>query len=148
MGTFINSVTERSEHANNIDYAIVMTLVKTVSNDMSCLVRKELVNALQWVVLAFEHIFLSFVMRENCPLQEVSVTPTSLRRIGSRDRLRTPDDSLEKMKRVSSSSSINNMGHSKGSLTHTGSLGTLPGLSYGSYINIYVEYKLKQCFFI
>ncbi|EFA08847.1 regulatory-associated protein of mTOR isoform X1 [Tribolium castaneum] len=141
LGTFINSVTERSEHANNIDHAIVMTLVKKVSNDMSHLVRKELVNALQWVVLAFEHVFITLSMKEilsHYPLQEVNVTSPGLRRIGSRDRLRTSEDSVDKMKRVSSSSSINNMGQMKGSLSHTGSLGTLPGLGYGSiYMKIW-----------
>jgi regulator-associated protein of mTOR len=142
LGTFISSVAERSEHANNIDHAIVMTLIKKVSNDISHLVRKELINALQWVVLAFEHVFLTLAMKEtltNYPLQEVSVTSPGLRRIGSKDRLRTSDDSGgDKMKRVSSSSSINNMGQMKGSLSHTGSLGTLPGLGYGSvYMKIW-----------
>ena len=40
LGTFISSVTERSEHANNIDHSIAMTLINTVSYDMSPLVRK------------------------------------------------------------------------------------------------------------
>jgi hypothetical protein len=40
LGTFISSVTERSEHANNIDHSIAMTLINTVSHDMSPLVRK------------------------------------------------------------------------------------------------------------
>lgn len=40
LGTFINSVTTRSEHANNIDQIIAMTLINTVSHDMSPLVRK------------------------------------------------------------------------------------------------------------
>lgn len=51
LGTFINSVTTRSEHANNIDQIIAMTLINTVSHDMCPLVRKvsqdcdlELVN--------------------------------------------------------------------------------------------------------
>ncbi|KAJ3644718.1 hypothetical protein Zmor_022428 [Zophobas morio] len=138
LGTFINSVTERSEHANNIDHAIVMTLVKRVSNDMSHLVRKELVNALQWVVIAFEHVFLTLAMKETLSnLQEVVASP-GLKRTGSRDRLRTSEDGMDKMKRVSSSSSINNMGHMKSSLSHTGSLGTLPGLGYGSiYMKIW-----------
>lgn len=142
LGTFINSVTERSEHANNIDHAVIMTLVKRVSNDMSSLVRKELVIALQWVVLAFEHVFITLAMKEsllsNYPLQEVNVTPIGLKRIGSRDRLRTSEDNVDKMKRVSSSSSINNLSQTKGCLSHTGSLGTLPGLGYGSiYMKIW-----------
>jgi hypothetical protein len=40
LGTFVSSVTERSEHANNIDHSIAMTLINTVSHDMSPLVRK------------------------------------------------------------------------------------------------------------
>lgn len=40
LGTFINSVTTRSEHANNIDQIIAMTLINTVSYDMCPLVRK------------------------------------------------------------------------------------------------------------
>nr|CAD7430315.1 unnamed protein product [Timema monikensis] len=40
LGTFISSVTERSEHANNIDHSIAMTLINTVTYDMSPLVRK------------------------------------------------------------------------------------------------------------
>jgi regulator-associated protein of mTOR len=40
LGTFISSVTERSEHANNIDHSIAMTLINNVSHDMSPLVRK------------------------------------------------------------------------------------------------------------
>lgn len=40
LGTFVNSVSERSEHANNIDHSIAMTLINTVSHDMSPLVRK------------------------------------------------------------------------------------------------------------
>lgn len=40
LGTFINSVTTRSEHANNIDQIIAMMLINTVSHDMCPLVRK------------------------------------------------------------------------------------------------------------
>lgn len=40
LGTFISSVTERSEHANNIDQSVAMTLINTVSQDMCPLVRK------------------------------------------------------------------------------------------------------------
>ncbi|CAH0563709.1 unnamed protein product [Brassicogethes aeneus] len=147
LGTFINSVTERSEHANNIDHGIVMTLVTTMIDDMSCLVRKELVNALQWVVLAFEQSFVSVARKESQLSQDyysssnVS-TPTSLRRISSRDRLRVNDDSLERMKRVNSSSSINNMSQQRMTSSHSGSLGTLPGLSFGS---VYMKIWLALC---
>lgn len=40
LGTFISSVNERSEHANNIDQSVAMMLINTVSQDMSPLVRK------------------------------------------------------------------------------------------------------------
>lgn len=40
LGTFINSVTERSEHANNIDQSVAMMLINTVAQDMCPLVRK------------------------------------------------------------------------------------------------------------
>lgn len=87
LGTFINSVTERSEHANTIDHSVVMTLVNNVSSDMSSLVRCELVKALQWVVLAFEHAFINVARQEGLGYnigQDVNRTPTAMRRIGSR----------------------------------------------------------------
>lgn len=40
LGTFISSSTKRSEHANNIDQTIAMTLITTVTSDMCPLVRK------------------------------------------------------------------------------------------------------------
>lgn len=56
LGTFISSVIIRSEHANNIDRSIAMNLLTMVSNDMSSLVRLELVAALQWMVIQIEAI--------------------------------------------------------------------------------------------
>lgn len=85
LGTFINSE-ERSDHANSIDHSIVMTLVNTVSRDMSSLVRRELVAALQWIILAFQHAFVSVAAQENnlgSTSQESTPTNT-LKRIGSR----------------------------------------------------------------
>jgi len=40
LGTFISSVVERSEHANNIDQSVAMNLLNTAARDMSVLVRK------------------------------------------------------------------------------------------------------------
>ena len=40
LGTFVNSVKTRSEHANNIDQTIAMMLINTVTYDMCPLVRK------------------------------------------------------------------------------------------------------------
>ncbi|XP_012256997.1 regulatory-associated protein of mTOR isoform X2 [Athalia rosae] len=153
LGTFINSVTKRSEHANNIDQIIAMTLINTVSHDMSPLVRKELVVALQWMVLHFENSFVTLaVAEENSrrdPMVETLSPFTGMRRIGSKDRLKvlspnntygtdTTDFSQDRMKRVSSSSSISSLGNNWEfvrkpceSIGHT-SLGNLPSLSYGS----------------
>ncbi|XP_018566383.1 regulatory-associated protein of mTOR isoform X2 [Anoplophora glabripennis] len=141
LGTFINSVTERSEHANNIDHSIVMTLVNTVSGDMSSLVRKELINALQWVVLSFEHVFVNLAVKEHnsiSPVQD-TIPPLGMRRAGSKDRdlprlndydsIKKPTNDTEKhLGRVPSSPYLNHMGNS----TMSQSLGTLPGLGYGS----------------
>ncbi|KAJ8916102.1 hypothetical protein NQ315_004468 [Exocentrus adspersus] len=146
LGTFINSVTERSEHANNIDHSIVMTLANTVSGDMSSLVRKELINALQWVVLAFEPVFVNLAVKEHnsisSPMQD-AVSPGGLRRIASKDVIRITDydskDSLKKsvtydakdsLKKTSSSSYINI--NYIGNPIMSQSLGTLSSLGYGS----------------
>lgn len=66
LGTFISSVTDRSEeHANNIDRIIAITLLENVAEDMSPLVRLELVAALQWMVLLFESQFVTVYMQEH-----------------------------------------------------------------------------------
>ncbi|XP_073834045.1 regulatory associated protein of MTOR complex 1 [Musca autumnalis] len=66
LGTFISSVTDRSEeHANNIDRIIAITLLENVAEDMSPLVRMELVAALQWMVLLFESQFVTVYMQEH-----------------------------------------------------------------------------------
>ncbi|XP_020291270.1 regulatory-associated protein of mTOR isoform X2 [Pseudomyrmex gracilis] len=141
LGTFINSVTTRSEHANNIDQIIAMTLINTVSYDMCPLVRKELVVALQWMVLHFENSFVTLAIAEENSRKDLIVETLSpfsgMRRINSRDRLKmlSPNNTYtvettdgfgpqDRIKRVSSSSSISSLGHN--------SLGNLPSLSYGS----------------
>ncbi|XP_071450687.1 regulatory-associated protein of mTOR-like [Hetaerina americana] len=172
LGTFISSVTERSEHANNIDHSIAMTLINTVSQDMSPLVRKELVVSLQWMVIMFENAFVGVALQQQdegksprdgmlspqFPLvPEVTLTAVSgMKRIASRDRLKmlAPGSGLlphlgveagsgpgggggvldaahpavsspvDRMKRVSSSSSISSLGLC--------SLGNLSSLSFGS----------------
>ncbi|XP_075158301.1 regulatory associated protein of MTOR complex 1 [Haematobia irritans] len=66
LGTFISSVTDRSEeHANNIDRIIAITLLENVAEDMSPLVRLELAAALQWMVLLFESQFVTVYMQEH-----------------------------------------------------------------------------------
>ncbi|KZC07312.1 Regulatory-associated protein of mTOR [Dufourea novaeangliae] len=140
LGTFVNSVTTRSEHANNIDQIIAITLINTVSHDMCPLVRKELVVALQWMVLHFENSFVTLALAEENSRKDLVVETFSpfsgMRRISSRDRLKmlSPNNTYsvdstdgfggDRIKRVSSSSSISSLGHS--------SLGNLPSLSYGS----------------
>ncbi|XP_066593709.1 regulatory-associated protein of mTOR isoform X1 [Prorops nasuta] len=139
LGTFINSVTTRSEHANNIDQIIAMTLLNTVSYDISPLVRKELVVALQWMVLHFENSFITLAVAEDNARKDFvveSLSPFSgIKRIGSKDRLKmlsstayntdtTDGFSQDRIKRVSSSSSISSLGYS--------ALGNLPSISYGS----------------
>ncbi|XP_063991237.1 regulatory-associated protein of mTOR isoform X1 [Diachasmimorpha longicaudata] len=151
LGTFINSVTKRSEHANNIDQMIAMTLINTVTHDMSPLVRKELVVALQWMVLHFENSFVTLAIAEENSRRDLVVETFSpfsgMRRIGSRDRLKgmpnntyIGDNDLgqDRIKRVSSSSSISSLGNNWEFvrkpcefLGHS-SLGNLPSLSYGS----------------
>uniref|UniRef100_A0A0A9WPK3 Regulatory-associated protein of mTOR n=2 Tax=Lygus hesperus TaxID=30085 RepID=A0A0A9WPK3_LYGHE len=73
LGTFINSATERSEHANNIDHSVAMNLLNVVSKDMSPLVRKELVVALQNMVIVFENSFMSVALQE---LRETAQVPS------------------------------------------------------------------------
>jgi len=58
LGTFINSSSERTDHANTIDHSIGMKLVSTSIHDSSVLVRHELVVALQYLVFAFESQFI------------------------------------------------------------------------------------------
>lgn len=64
-----------------------MTLVNNVNSDMSSLVRKELVKALQWFVLVFEHAFWN-VANQECnnagPQMDVTRTPTGMGRVASR----------------------------------------------------------------
>lgn len=60
-----------------------MTLINNVSGDMSSLVRKELVKALQWFVLVFEHAFLNVANQEST-VQDVTKTPTGMGRVASR----------------------------------------------------------------
>ncbi|KAH8399810.1 hypothetical protein KR215_003199 [Drosophila sulfurigaster] len=65
LGTFISSVTDRSEEqANNIDRIIAITLLEKVGEDMSPLVRLELAAALQWMVLLFETQFVTVYLSE------------------------------------------------------------------------------------
>ncbi|GAB0100210.1 regulatory-associated protein of mTOR [Sergentomyia squamirostris] len=124
LGTFISSVKKRSEHANNIDRQIAMTLLSKVGNDMSPMVRMELVAALQWMVLLFQKQFTSVYLQE----------PSSA--------LHHQTHSLERnvnMKRVSSSSSIMSMGVS--TVANYASSGTISLVGFGS-----INMRLWQSF--
>ncbi|XP_014234805.1 regulatory-associated protein of mTOR [Trichogramma pretiosum] len=155
LGTFVSSVTKRSEHANNIDQAIGMMLISTVTNDMSPIVRMELVVALQWLVLHFENLFVNLAVAEEKGRRELVVETLSpfsgMRRISSKDRLKmlspnahgnsgsdsTDGFNSDKIKRVSSVSSISTLGGNwefvrKPSETLGHGMGYLPSLAYGS----------------
>ncbi|XP_065167267.1 regulatory-associated protein of mTOR isoform X2 [Atheta coriaria] len=112
LGTFINSVQTMTEHSKVIDHSVVMTLVNNVGNDMSPLVRKELVVAIQWFILAFERSFLSVAAHEAS--KDDSNTPphsgVDLPRTGSRlfGEWSHRDD---RIKRVNSSSSISTIAY-------------------------------------
>lgn len=60
LGTFINSPTERTDQVNTINLRIGISLLSKagVLSDSSPLVRKELVAALQWLVIQFESQFV------------------------------------------------------------------------------------------
>ncbi|CAH1793910.1 unnamed protein product [Owenia fusiformis] len=62
LGTFIANSTERSDHANNIDHSVGLTLINS-TYDGSPLVRKELVVSLSGLVHQFENQFTSMAYR-------------------------------------------------------------------------------------
>ncbi|KAK2180495.1 hypothetical protein NP493_440g01008 [Ridgeia piscesae] len=62
LGTFISNTTERSDHANNIDHSVAMTLL-SVTQDGSSLVRKELVVALGGLVMHSEVQFAAVAFK-------------------------------------------------------------------------------------
>lgn len=95
MGTFISSVTVRTEQANNMDRPIASYLLSKVITDASPIVRIELLATLQWIVIFFENQFMQIF------LQEPGGTSTTLMH-----PLNT--HSLERMRRVASNSSMSN----------------------------------------
>lgn len=113
LGTFISSGM-RSEHADNIDRPIAMTLLSTVSNDMSPIVRMELVAALQWMVIIFKKHFVSVYLQDPAVQPVSSGSSANSATSGSSSSssaLPMKYHSLERgtqtpMKKVSSSSSI------------------------------------------
>ncbi|XP_054724239.1 regulatory-associated protein of mTOR-like isoform X2 [Uloborus diversus] len=99
LGTFLSATTERSDHADAIDHSIGMTLVSRVAHDGSPLVRAEVVVALQWFLINFENQFVavSFQHMEEERTRE------------SAGHLLPPGEDVERLRRVSSSTSISSM---------------------------------------
>lgn len=133
LGTFISSGM-RSEHADNIDRPIAMTLLSTVSHDMSPIVRMELVAALQWMVIIFKKHFVSVYLQDPS-LHSMAggsggsagggsganTSTSALPKYQGLERTQTP------MKKVSSTSSImtTSAGHAKATAAVAASSGTL-----------------------
>lgn len=65
LGTFISSSSARTTQANDLDRQVAIMMLESVSNDMSPLVRMELIAALQWIVKLFEKSFVEVFMRED-----------------------------------------------------------------------------------
>lgn len=114
LGTFISSVApgqKRTEQANNIDRSIAMTLLSTVGNDMSPVVRMEVIAAFQWMIIFFENQFVSAFLQEPSAVTGLPATVTSPHHHSPsyNNYHAYSSSSLERninMKRVSSSSSI------------------------------------------
>ena len=104
LGTFISSVVTRTEHADNIDRLTGMELLTAAINDMSPVVRMELVAALQWMVVMFEtHIINIFLQELNKEQHGNSTTNSYHRHTSSLER-------QFKMPRVASSNSVMSVG--------------------------------------
>jgi regulator-associated protein of mTOR len=97
LGTFISSTLERTSQANDLDRSIAVHMIENVSNDMSPLVRMELVASLQWIIKLFENQFVDVCHREDfsCskeiekPSRESSLTRKGTVSAGSSQRIRT-----------------------------------------------------------
>ena len=92
LGTFINSCSERTEHANTLDQNIATRLLQKMLEDGS-LVRKELVVTIQYMVNIFPNNFMS-LMRAIAQEDEGASTGTSstmLGKAGSMTRVSSED---------------------------------------------------------
>lgn len=97
LGTFISSAIERTSQANDLDRSIAVHMMESVSNDMSPIVRMELVAALQWIVKLFDNQFVEVYLREDLtcgkdqdiPSRESSLTRKSALSAGGGGRTRT-----------------------------------------------------------
>ena len=61
LGTFMNSCSVRREQENSLDQNIAMRLIQNNLEDGSCLVRRELVVALQYVIINFQSNFVALM---------------------------------------------------------------------------------------
>ncbi|XP_068158364.1 regulatory-associated protein of mTOR [Drosophila tropicalis] len=133
LGTFISSVTDRrQQQANNIDRIIAITLLETVGEDMSPLVRMELAAALQWMVLLFESQFVTVYMLEHLNAHTDALVSSGERSASITHGMpgappastTSSTHSLERhvtMRRGVSSSSISNMSGASSTAPGTGS---------------------------
>jgi len=112
LGTFIRSGGKlvRNEHANNIDHIVALRLVNAVSAEASPLVRKEIVAALQWVVLIFESIFIQIAVQQ---LEEERSKDSGLLSPNAHEALMTSSGSLHRIpNRQRLRASVNQLGSS------------------------------------
>ncbi|XP_016976713.1 LOW QUALITY PROTEIN: regulatory-associated protein of mTOR [Drosophila rhopaloa] len=146
LGTFISSVTDRSEEqANNIDRIIAITMLETVGEDMSPLVRMELAAALQWMVLLFESQFVAVYLAEH---MRGHASTASFVMCGDPRDLTSSTHSLERhvtMRRGASSSSISNMGGASTSSGGRGAAGTAGGTNSIPFQSIFTKLWLGIC---
>ncbi len=122
LGTFISSTTDRQSQDNDLDRSIAINLMHVCGQDMSPLVRMELVAALQWIVKLFDTQFVEVCLREDPYFQPNSQTVPSHNASLSRAQSARYTQSL---KSVSSCGSIATMGHSN-------ALGIIPQTGYSS----------------
>lgn len=111
LGTFISSTLDRTSQANDLDRQIAMHMLDSVSNDMSPLVRAEIVCALQWIIKLFDTQFVEIVQRDeyqsNGSLAEFSVVKD-----GSWKR-------INNLKPVASEKSLQYIGMDRSSFGHS-----------------------------
>ncbi|XP_043200840.1 regulatory-associated protein of mTOR-like isoform X2 [Amphibalanus amphitrite] len=125
LGTFMNAVVERTEHANTVDHSVMMALLKHSVGDGSPMVRRELISTFSSFVQQFESKFVSLAVQEDeqaAALREQSYLTVT----GASGSSRSP----QPFKRVNSASSLSGI-NSPNSKQRT-SVSTHMSLSFGS----------------
>ncbi|KAK7086926.1 hypothetical protein SK128_000698 [Halocaridina rubra] len=114
LGTFISSLAsgERTDHARAIDHTIAITLANTVTHDGSPLVRKELVVALQLLILTYESSFVN-VARQYFREEMSDLSPQSL--ASSTDSIMSPSSSISRVFSRHNAKQVTSPGHGLGS---------------------------------